>query len=1824
MSTNNIPSFVTLQFFPISMRCSSFLLALVLSLLLGMSAQATIFTVTSNQDTDGSTCGTTCTLRQAINAANNNKNPNTTDVITLGPHVGRINVSMIGDTSNGGSAFTLKEKVRIEAIRGDYRFHRIYHYAGGDYRFFTVASGVTATLIGFDLDDGILTAANSRGGAVYNNGGTVNFTDCIFLGNTATYGSAVYNNGGTVNFANCTFYGNTGGAVYSNTADYKSGDLPASYTQFTNSTFAYNTTTIAGAGIYNGKGLTILDSCTLASNTAPKGQGGGIYSVNDNRTVTRVRNSIIVGNEQTNGNVGNDVDGGLPIPYDSQGYNLIGDGTRVGNFAATGDVRGATLASSGLQIVPNTGRANVSENGGPTTTIALKSSGLAVNTGSTPLTTDQRGSSRPYGSADDKGAVEYNETPQSPPFVVNTTDDHDDGSCGPNDCTLREAIAAANDYYFQDCTINFKASVFGSSKKTINLTSLPAINSDHKVSIIGPSTKGAGITLNNTQTYAGSTLNGVSGTLSVANLTFTGSPSACTGIRGDTVTVSNCTFNGIGAGIACNETFTVNNCTFTGCMSALVSERGTVTVDSCTIVGNVRSIVTVIGTVTVSNSLILDNINNTPGTSGSGHNITTGTAAAAGLDPNGLRDNGGPTPTFALLAGSAAINTGLTPLTADQRGQSRPALGADDIGAFEYNETPQSSPNFVVNKADDHDDGVCGPLDCTLREAISAANANNDPTVTDVITFAAGVRGTSNITTIGYTYVDNIGFKDNSAFILKEKVSIQGPGANLLTINRSGSSEYRLFYVPLGATASISGLTLKGSNANADGGGVYTEGTLNITSCTFANNSADQFGGAVASQGTYQLTNIVNITDCTFTNNSSPYEGGAIYSNYSALNITGCTFTNNSANYGGAMRSDNVPGTSSSIPSYTRVSNSTFVGNSAAYGGGAIDNDLGTTTLDSCTIASNKAPNGAGGGIYTNNFNSIGTTTQLRNSIVVGNLKLDGTNGTDMDVDNVDNRPAPDSLGYNLVGTGNRIGDFNKTGDVTGATIASAGLKTSGGKALLANNGGPTQTVSLVTGSAAIDTGSTPLTTDQRGLSRPIGSADDKGALEFDPPQTASTLIVNSTDDHDDGVCGTNDCTLREAINAANSNPDTSAITFDTTLFGSSKRTLSLTQGNLPLITSNISITGPSTAGAGLTLQNTNNSSQGTLVVNSGTVTISNLTLKGGYIGLITNGGNTTVTGCTFTGNKYGLSNGSTLKVNNCTVFANDFQGLYNFAGTATLDSCTLADNGNDIYIEASSTVNVSNSLVVATSNIIVNNGGTFNNNGNNVTSGTAAAAGLQADSNSKAVLADNGGPTPTIALLPGSAAINTGSTTLTSDQRGFPRPAGNVDDKGAFEAQNQAPVITSVTITPAEALTTDDLIAHVQASDADGDTLTYSYVWKKNGTVIAGQTGATLPASQTEDGDQITVTVTATDGQLDSVPVTSAPVTIGNLAPKVDSVSPQNESDKVGSQRIFTLTMSDANGAKDIREMWLLINTTLDWSAGATLIYRPSTTSPTDGQLFLRRGDDFLPPITIGTGASSTDTLDNGAVKVVATDVTVTSVSDSITLTLPLTIRDGLIGNNGLFARVQDTAGSVDPAALAGDNGFIRSGTYTVTPQFSGGTNSAPTLSNLTPGATYTTLNGSGIAPAAQTFGFFVKDEDGTGDIQEVWFLANQVRDSKNSATFVYYPRSRRLVLRSDDDTSFLGGGQIGSAGIIENSQVKVDLSKVKVTIYADGKSFGLTLPLQAKTGLLGQNGVWLRVQDRAGITSPDGDGLGFVRKGNWNVKANTAADSKPSDGNS
>ncbi|BCM88799.1 hypothetical protein IAD21_00641 [Abditibacteriota bacterium] len=1061
----------------------------------------------------------------------------------------------------------------------------------------------------------------------------------------------------------------------------------------------------------------------------------------------------------------------------------------------------------------------------------------------------------------------------------------------------------------------------------------------------------------------------------------------------------------------------------------------------------------------------------------------------------------------------------------------------------------------------------------SLRQAVLDANSASTD---DIITFDTTVF--ANTKTISLTS-DGITITNNGA------LTINGPGDSKLHL--VGSVANPLININGGANVTLGGINFSGSNNGGFGGAISNGGTLTVNSSSFSDNSTSGgFGGAIYSPNGSTLT----INGSTFTTNTASLGGaiynggtatintsaffnnylsngglgGAIYSGSGMLTINTCTFSSNSAPGGGAGGAIFNNGGTSTISSSTfssnsapggfggaifnnggtsTISSSTFSDNSTPSGNGGAISNSGTSTISSSTFSSNSAPGGFGGAIFNNGGTSTAVSSTFSGNSANTGGAISNNNNCTLTLNNnivAGNSVAGGGNAPNISGTVS-AGDYNLVNDTTGATLTGTHNITGQDPKLgsLADNGGPTKTFALLPGSPAIDAGNSALPTDQRGGVRPYdepgvanaagSNGSDIGAFEADAPSNSAPIVVTRTDDRN-GTCGPTDCSLREAIQVANNNPDISTITFAPTVFAT-KQTINITT-TPPTITSNVILIGPNTPGTGVTLRNTTGT--GLLTLEGGTLRIANLTLTGSSGAAITNfSGTVTASGCTFLNNNFGIQNGGgdqqaahSLTVNNCTFVGNGntaiLSGANNAANAiATVNSCTITGGSYGVYIQLG-TFNLSNSIVVGT---ISNPGGTLNSD-HNLNPGTTTQAGLD-----PAGLQDNGGPTPTIALVPTSPAINMGATALTTDQRGVLRPIGSASDIGAFEFNN---------------------------------------------------------------------------------------------APTVVSVSPQGVSDKVGAKRTFTLVMSDGDGAGDIREMWLLINRQLDWSDGATLIYRPSAASPTSGQLFLRSGDNFLPPITIGTGSSSSAVLDNGAVRVVATDVSVSVAGNAITLTLPLTIRDGLVGQNGLFARVQDSAGATDPSAQAGDSGFVREGSYTVTSQFAGATNSAPTLSKLTPGVTNTTLNSSGLAPNPQNFAFFVQDADGIGDIENVWFLANKTRGSQNSATFIYYPRTRRLVLRSDADNSFLGGGKIGSPGIIENSQVRVDLSKVKLTISNDGKSLGLTLPLQAKTGLLGNNGVWLRVQDTKGATSFDGDDLGFVRKGNWNVKTNTAGDTKPSNGNS
>src|ERR1043165_8155622 len=57
------------------------------------------------------------------------------------------------------------------------------------------------------------------------------------------------------------------------------------------------------------------------------------------------------------------------------------------------------------------------------------------------------------------------------------------------------------------------------------------------------------------------------------------------------------------------------------------------------------------------------------------------------------------------------------------------------------------------------------------------------------------------------------------------------------------------------------------------------------------------------------------------------------------------------------------------------------------------------------------------------------------------------------------------------------------------------------------------------------------------------------------PAAVTATFTVNSADDHDDTACTAGDCTLREAINAANASPGTDTIAF---AIGSGAQTINI------------------------------------------------------------------------------------------------------------------------------------------------------------------------------------------------------------------------------------------------------------------------------------------------------------------------------------------------------------------------------------------------------------------------------------------------------------------------------------------------------------------------------------------------------------------------------------------------------------------------------------------------------------------------------------------
>nr|MBA2271624.1 hypothetical protein [Chthoniobacterales bacterium] len=388
------------------------------------------------------------------------------------------------------------------------------------------------------------------------------------------------------------------------------------------------------------------------------------------------------------------------------------------------------------------------------------------------------------------------------------------------------------------------------------------------------------------------------------------------------------------------------------------------------------------------------------------------------------------------------------------------AIGGDgsDIGAVEVGPL-QPGPTFTVTNTAERDSG-CTTDDCTLLEAMNAANAGADA---NTITFAPGLSGVIRNTLVP------------GGLNIIQPLTINGPGARTLTV--SGNDATRIFNLAKGISATISGLTLTGGRASGStfpansGAAITNAGALTLTECTVAGNTASGHGGAIYNNGGNGVATL-NVANSTLSGNVASGVGGAVFSSANAgqttINLTNSTFSQNGAGeFGGAIYQDSNAAGNAAL----RVANCTFDRNTAAINAGVIYNDAlnpsstGTATV---TLRNTILRAGASGANLINDSNGGGTITSEGANISSDSAGGDGGTG-----------PG---------------GFLNAAGDKRNTDPKLDTLK---------NNGGPTDTTALLTGSTAIDAGNDANAPagDQRGYGRT--GISDIGAFEF-----AGTLPV--------------------------------------------------------------------------------------------------------------------------------------------------------------------------------------------------------------------------------------------------------------------------------------------------------------------------------------------------------------------------------------------------------------------------------------------------------------------------------------------------------------------------------------------------------------------------------------------------------------------------------------------------------------------------------------------------------------------------------------------
>ncbi|MCH9699062.1 MAG: right-handed parallel beta-helix repeat-containing protein [Gammaproteobacteria bacterium] len=403
-----------------------------------------------------------------------------------------------------------------------------------------------------------------------------------------------------------------------------------------------------------------------------------------------------------------------------------------------------------------------------------------------------------------------------------------------------------------------------------------------------------------------------------------------------------------------------------------------------------------------------------------------------------------------------------------------------------------------------HAENIRVSANCSLTQAIQAAN--QDQVVAGCL---AGKGRDILILPVASKIVLNKSFDHKNAFPpITSDIIIDGRQSVLQ--RDQGAENFRFFSVNYGARLTLKDLYLQGGR-QGPGGAVFVQydARLRIENSKLTGNSSlSGKGGAIESRGD------VVISRSVISHNWAGFAGGGLHMTDGSLILDRSTVSHNISDGAEGGAGVMLLGGSSST-----IKNSTISNNKAATGAGGgirIRNSYPSEIdIISSTIAANKAHTSGGGIDHDGHLH-------LSHTIVSGNQAQSASE--------ISAKGIVEANAYNIFGHSGQAGIQGI--ELLGSEIIPVQpLNNIIGP--LKDNGGPTHTHGLVSGSPAIDAGDIAFqlpATDQRGVARPYGDGVDIGAVEV---VLAASSVNPSLEQQDvirvDGI----KCKLQDAINAA-------------------------------------------------------------------------------------------------------------------------------------------------------------------------------------------------------------------------------------------------------------------------------------------------------------------------------------------------------------------------------------------------------------------------------------------------------------------------------------------------------------------------------------------------------------------------------------------------------------------------------------------------------------------------------------------------------------------